>query len=75
MDFYSNEDFKIINKAFDVRNTSQYYVDKIVSKEDSDFIFLKAQYFLSKSRDVLSKINEKDILKIRKQIGEFIKTR
>ena len=75
LDFYSNEDHKIISKAFDVRNTSQYYVDKIVSKEDVDFVFSKAQYFSNKSREILSKINEKDILKVRKQIDEVIKTK
>ena len=69
-DFYSDEDIKIIKRAFDVRNTSQYYVDKIVSKEDTEFIFSKAPYFLSKSNEILSKINEKDILKIRKEVEE-----
>jgi len=74
LSFYSNEDYKIITKAFDVRNISQYYVDKVVDKKDTDFIFSKAQYFYDKSRDILSKINEKDILKIRKQIDEVIKS-
>ncbi len=70
--YYSNEDCKLIEKAFDARNTSQYYVDKIFSKETTDFIFSKAQHFLNKSKDILSKLNEKDILKIRKQIEEVI---
>lgn len=70
--FYSKEDFKIINKAFDARNTSQYYVDKIVAKEDIDFIMSNAPYFLSKSKDILSRINEKDILEIRKEIEVII---
>lgn len=68
--FYSNEDYKTISKAFDVRQTSQYYVDRIIVKEDVNFIFSKAQYFLSKSKEILSKINEKEILEIRKQIEE-----
>jgi uncharacterized protein (UPF0332 family) len=72
-DFYSKEDCKIINKAFDVRNTSQYYVDKIISKADSDFIMENAPYFLSKSKDILSKINEKDIQKIREEIEKLVK--
>lgn len=71
--FYSNENYKIISKAFDVRQTSQYYVDRIIAKEDINFIFSKAQYFLSKSKEILLKINEKDILEIRKQIGEVAK--
>ncbi|MCX6750383.1 MAG: HEPN domain-containing protein [Candidatus Pacearchaeota archaeon] len=73
LNFYSEEDYKIISKAFDVRNTSQYYVDRIIAKEDIAFIFSKAPYFLSKSKEILSKINEKDISQIRKEIGQFIK--
>jgi len=71
--FYSKEDFRIINKAFDARNTSQYYVDKIVSKEDIDFIMGNAPYFLSKSKEILSKINEKDAKRIREEIEELVK--
>ena len=71
---YSEEDCKIINKAFSARDTSQYYVDRIVPKEDIDFIFLKAVPFLSKSKDILSKINERDILKIRKEVESVIKS-
>ncbi len=67
-DFYSKEDFKIISKAFDARNTSQYYVDKIVAKEEIDFIMANAPYFLGKSKEVLSKINEKDVKRIRGEI-------
>jgi len=70
-DFYSKEDFKIIDKAFDARNTSQYYVDKIVSKEDIDFIMSNASYFLSKSKEILSKINEKDVKRIRAKIEKL----
>ena len=70
--FYSEEDCKIINKAFSARETSQYYVDRIVPKEDIDFIFSNALLFLNKSKDILSKINEKDVLKIRKEVEMII---
>lgn len=70
--YYSNEDYNLIEKAFEARNTSQYYVDKIVTKETTDLIFSNAQQFLNKSKDILSKLNEKDILKIRKQIETVI---
>lgn len=66
--FYSNEDLKIIKKAFDSRNTVQYYVDKIVSKDDSDYIIEKAPLFFNKSKEILAKINEKDINGLRKQV-------
>lgn len=65
--FYSKEDFKIINKAFDARNTSQYYVDKIVAKEDIDFIMSNAPYFLSKSKDIFIKNKRKGYLRNKKR--------
>ncbi len=70
-EFYSKDDIKIIKKAFNARSIAQYYVDKIVSKEDSDFIIEKASYFISKSKEVLSMINQQDIEKIRKKLKEL----
>ena len=72
--YYSEEDCRIINKAFNARETSQYYVDRIVPKEDIDLIFSGVVPFLNKSKDILSKINEKDILKIRKEVEVVIKS-
>ena len=66
--FYSKEDIKIIKKAFNARNIAKYYVDKIVQKEDSDYIMDKAPLFLNKSKDILAKINEKDIKDLRKKL-------
>src|SRR3989338_9943740 len=65
-DFYSNEDIKLINKAFDLRNLAQYYVDKVIDKKDSDFIMKQAPLFLNKSKETLSKINEKEVERLRK---------
>lgn len=67
-DFYSESHVKTIKKAFDARNTAQYYVDKIVSKEDIDFIMSRAPLFFSKSKEILAKINEEDIKEIREKI-------
>ena len=69
-DFYSKEDLKIIKKAFDARNIAQYYVDKVVSKEDSDYIMKKAPLFFSKSKEVLARINEKDVRELREKVKE-----
>ena len=67
-EFYSTEDLRIISKAFDVRNASQYYVDKIISEEDINFIMRNAPLFLGRSKGILAKINEADIKKIRGNI-------
>jgi|TARA_Y100000310_G_scaffold331646_1_gene405611 uncharacterized protein (UPF0332 family) len=69
--FYSKEDVKIIRKAFDARNIAQYYVNKIVQKEDSDFIIVNAPLFLNKSKEILSKINEKDIKELREGLKNY----
>ena len=71
--FYSQEDLNIIKKAFDARIIAQYYVDKVVAKEDIDFISTKAPLFLNKTREILSKINEDNIKKIREKVEEIKK--
>jgi len=71
-EFYSKEDSDVIKKAFSTRNTSQYYVDKIIAKEDIESLFSNALPFLDKSKNILAKINEKDILKIRKEIEKVL---
>ena len=70
-EFYSGEDVKIIKKAFDARNIAQYYVDKIVLKEDSDYIIEKALLFFNKSKEILVRINENDIEELRRNITKF----
>ena len=64
-EFYTKEDFKIISKAFDLRNIAQYYVGKVIDTKESDMIMSKAPLFVNTSKDVLSKINESDVKKIR----------
>jgi uncharacterized protein (UPF0332 family) len=71
-EFYSKEDIKVISKAFDCRNTIQYYVDRVVQKTDSDLIILKAPFFYSKSKEILAKLNENQIKNIRERISQFI---
>jgi uncharacterized protein (UPF0332 family) len=68
-EFYSEDYIKAIKKAFDSRNTAQYYVDRIVPKEDIDFIISQAPLFFNKSKEILSEINEKNIEEIRKTIN------
>lgn len=68
LDFYSKEDYELIKKAFDCRNSIQYYVDRIIDKKDSTFIISKAPSFLDKSKEILSKLNQENIENIRKSV-------
>ena len=71
-DFYSEEDVRTIKKAFDARIIAQYYVDKIILKEDSDFIISQAPLFFNKSKNILSQINEEDINNLRTMLKKEI---
>ncbi len=67
-DFYAPEDMQAIKKAFDCRETAQYYVDRIVTKEDEMYIMAQAPLFITKSKEILAKLNENDIQKIRDEL-------
>jgi len=71
--FYTKEEINIISKAFSARNTAQYYADKIIDEKTKSLIFSQAPFFLNKSKEILSKLNENQINLIRKKIGEAIK--
>ena len=60
----------LIWTAFSSRDIAQYHPDKIVTKEDSDFIMARVPFFLSKSKEILAKLNEKDIEEIRKKMQQ-----
>ncbi len=72
-EFYSKDDIKLINKAFECRNTTQYYVDRVVQKSESDFIISKAPFFHSKSKEILGRLNENQIKNIREKIYQLSK--
>ena len=73
-EFYSADDMSIITKAFRSRNTIQYYVDRVLDKQDIDFIITKAPLFNTKSKGILAKINERDTQRIRLKLSAYIDT-
>jgi len=72
-EFYTKEDMKSISKAFELRTIAQYYVDKILDTKDVDEIIKQAPLFFNNSKIILSKINEKDVERIRKEVQEIVK--
>jgi uncharacterized protein (UPF0332 family) len=59
--YFSKEDIELIKKAFDARNISQYYADRVVDQKEINHIISKAPGFVSKSKEILSELNENDI--------------
>ena len=73
LNLYSSEDLKTIEKAFELRESIQYYADRIISKEDTDLVIKQAPLFLNKSIEILSRLNQDDIGKIRVNVKRFIR--
>jgi len=70
---YSKEELKTISKAFDLRNIAQYYVDRIINEKEVDFIISQAPLFVNTSKEILYKLNENDIERLRNKFQELIK--
>lgn len=63
--FYSKDDFRLIEIAFSLRNTLQYYVGRNVNKKELELLWINTYDFFVKSRNILVKLNEKRIEEIR----------
>ena len=72
-DFYNKEDINAIYDAFKLRNTAQYYVDKILDEKDINKMIKNAPEFVAKSKNILSSINEKMIKDIRNRFKALYK--
>ena len=70
-DFYSREYIKTIKKAFDLREIAQYHVEKIILREDSDYVMGQAPLFFNRSKEILAGINENITKHIREKISGF----
>ena len=70
--YYTGEDMKTISKSFDLREIAQYPVGEIADTKESGFIMAKAPFFVNKSKEIITRINENDINRLRKTLGEFI---
>lgn len=68
--FYTKDEVELIRKAFDARNTIQYYADRVVDKKDIEEVMSKAPDFVGKSREIIIKLNENNIKEIITQFEE-----
>lgn len=65
-DYFTPEDFELIDKAFSARIDSQYYSNRKVSVQNYDLIMKKTPAFLVKCKNIV--LEQKEIEKIRKEI-------
>ncbi len=71
--FYSLFEVDLIKTAFEVRNDMQYYPEKLVDRKKLERVRRGAADFLVKSRDIISRITEKEINQIREELAKEIK--
>ena len=69
-DFYNEAEFDLIENAFDIRNSLQYYPDKLVENDKLENIKKGAIDFFVKTKDILAKISESKIKEIREKLEE-----
>ena len=67
-DYFSKDDVKAVYDAFKLRNNMQYYVDKVIDKNEIEKLIENAPDFFAKCRKILASLNEKDIERIRKSL-------
>lgn len=66
--FYSKHDINMFKLAFDVRIDLQYYADRPVDEEAFNQSRTYCKDFFIRTKDILSKINDEQIDKIRKSL-------
>ena len=69
-DFYDGDDIRLTEKGFEVRNDLQYYPDRFVSEQILIELKERVIDFFIKTKEIISKITEKQINEIRKKIEE-----
>src|SRR3989344_7039916 len=65
---YNEEEIEFLEKSMRARVDKQYYTDRVVADEQSNEMMRRAPEFLVKSKEVILKLTEKEIKKIRVNI-------
>ncbi len=71
--YYDAKDAEMFEAAFSNRIDLQYYADRPVDKKSVDECKKYCKYFFVKTKDILAKLTEKQILEIRTKLKEHQK--
>ena len=71
-EFFTKQDFKIINHAFKLRNVAQYHIDEIIDSKEINQLVKNVPCLVIKSKDVLISLNENHIKEIRTKFKQEI---
>ena len=67
-DKYHTKDINMMEKAFEARIDLQYYTDRVIDDEQLNEVEKYCKGFYTKTKDIISKISEEEIDKIRNEI-------
>lgn len=70
MDFYSDEDVRLIESGFSLRNTLQYYINEDVNKQDIGTVLENSYDFYVRSRDIVGRLKKKKADEIKSKLGK-----
>lgn len=69
LDYFTKEDILLLEKSLTARIDVQYYVDRVVDSEIKNKMIHEASLFHLKCEEIISRINQKEINKIRDKLG------
>ncbi len=72
-EFFSKDEFSLLDEAFDARQDMQYYVDRSVSDKIYLRILARTPSFMSHCSEIKDKLNEATIRKIRTELSKYLK--
>ncbi len=65
---YNEEEIEFLEKSMQARIDKQYYTDREVADEQSNEMMRRAPEFLIKSKEIIARLTEKEIKRIRQEI-------
>ncbi len=72
-EFYSSNERELIETCFRIRNTLQYYPQRFVDNKKLEFVRNEAVNFYVKTKEIISKISESQVKKIREELKNYEK--
>ena len=72
-EYFSKEQFELLDNAFDARQDMQYYVDREVDDKTYNEILNKTPTFISYCKNTSLKIDEKKTKEIREELKQHIR--
>ncbi|MBI4739842.1 HEPN domain-containing protein [Candidatus Woesearchaeota archaeon] len=72
-EYFSKEQFELLDEAFDARQDAQYYVDRQIDDRVYAELMAKTPHFISHCRDIVLRMTEEAIRDVREKLRKHAK--